>query len=362
MNRSYGIVPRIVVAIDSFKGCITSAEANGAACLVVNRLWPEAAVAALPVSDGGEGWLEAFRAAIGGVLRDVEVFDPLLRPIRASFLQNKELAVIETAQASGLTLLRPEERHPLQASSYGTGQLVIHALNNGCRRLVVGLGGSAVSDAGRGLLKAIDEAWPEGLKSDLLRQVQITIATDVTNPLCGENGAAAVFGPQKGATPEEVAELDRRAAAFARSMALLSGYDCSHRPGAGAAGGLGYAFMQCLHAECRPGIDLLMDMAGFDHLLSGAGLVITGEGSADGQTLMGKLPMGIMKRALRQGVPTLLIAGRVAEAERLLQAGFSRVECIHPWGFPHREAMRPEVTLRHIGETLQRILSELMPS
>ena len=348
----------IVLAIDSFKGCLTSAEANAAAREGVLRALPQAEVTAIPVSDGGEGWLEAFHAAKGGAYVEATVLDPLMRPVRASYLMQGERAVVEMARASGLTLLRPDERNPLLASSYGTGQLVADAVRRGCRDILVGLGGSATSDTGCGMLRALRDAFGEALEP--LRAVRFTIATDVDNPLYGPEGAAQVFAPQKGATPAMIDELDRRAMAFAFESARRMGYDCSREPGAGAAGGLGYAFMQHLHAQRRSGIELLLDAIDADTLLAHAALVITGEGKADAQTLRGKAPAGILSRARGHHLPVVLIAGQVEDRERLLAAGFAQVECIHPVGTTLNEALRPDVTCRNIQHLLGFLKSYLV--
>ena len=331
---------KIILAIDSFKGCLTSAEANQAAADGIRLRMPDAEVIQIPVSDGGEGWLEAFLSAKGGRLVDVTVNDPLMRPIGAQYLIQGDMAVIEIAKASGLTLLTPEERNPMVATSYGTGQLVADAVHRGCKHIVVGLGGSATSDCGIGMLRAIAH-----LATD---NVHFTIATDVTNPLCGEYGAARVFAPQKGATPEMVMALDARARQFAEKSAIRFGYDRQNVPGAGAAGGLGYAFLQYLNAICRSGIDLLLDAVRFDDLLYDADMVITGEGSADRQTLMGKLPFGILQRARQHHVPVTLIAGRISDSQELLDAGFSRIACINSPDLPVEEAMKPETARKNI--------------
>ena len=344
---------KIIVAIDSFKGCLTSKEANQAAAEGIRKVHPDAEIVQVPVSDGGEGFMEAFHAAIGGELVEVPVRDPLMRPVTAKYLLNDETAVIEIAQASGLTLLTDEERNPMVATSYGTGQLVADAVRKGARQIIVGLGGSATSDAGSGMLRALIDAFARNGKWDDIREladVHFTIASDVKNPLCGENGAAHVFAPQKGATEEMVWRLDERARKFAELSARHFGYDRSQMEGAGAAGGLGYAFLQYLNAECKPGIQLLLETIKFDEIVKDADLVITGEGSADRQTLMGKLPMGILSQSA--GVPVCLIAGRICDREELLKAGFSRVECINPDGISLEQAMRKEVAMQNISHTV----------
>jgi glycerate kinase len=347
---------KVVVAIDSLKGCLTSREANQAAVESVRQGMPGAEVVEIPVSDGGEGFLDAFQSAWGGEKVEVEVMDPLMRPVVAPYLLRGDTAIIEMAKASGLTLLRLEERNPMQATSYGTGQLVADAVRRGSKHVVVGLGGSATSDCGMGMIRAIIDAFAKGGTWDdvrVLDDVRFTIATDVTNPLCGENGAAYVFAPQKGATPEMVVSLDARTQRFAEVSARHFGYDRQNEQGAGAAGGLGYAFLQYMKAACRSGIDLLLDAVHFDEVLKDADLVITGEGSADRQTLMGKLPFGILQRAKAQGVPVCLIAGRIADRPELLAAGFRHVMCINAPDLPIEEAMKPAVARENIMNVLQ---------
>ena len=370
---------KVIVAIDSFKGCLTSVEANQAASEGILSRMPDAAVVQVPVSDGGEGFMEAFQAAMGGEIVEVNVKDPLMRTIAAQYLMQGDTAVIEIAKASGLTLLSPDERNPMVATSYGTGQLVVNAVRRGCKHIIVGLGGSATSDCGIGMLRAIIDSFSKGGCWDDVHElddVHFTIATDVTNPLCGEQGAAHVFAPQKfaikreqseldsiaereqtrpqvkGAIHEQVLALDARAKRFAEASAKHLGRDCQNMPGAGAAGGLGYAFLQYMNAECRSGIDLLLDAIHFDDLLQDANLVITGEGSADRQTLMGKLPFGILQRAQRHDVPVMLIAGRIADEQQLLAAGFSRVTCINPPGLPLDIAMQPATAKENIRKTI----------
>lgn len=346
---------KVVVAIDSFKGCLTSVEANAAARAGILAAYPDASVLEIPVSDGGEGWLDAFRAAIGGEMVNVRAYDPLLRPIDSCYLRKDDMAVIETARVIGLTLLQDEERNPLQATTYGVGQIIADAIRKGCRRFVIGLGGSATSDVGKGMLQALSEMLGEGMdveKIPLLKTLQFTIATDVKNPLYGPDGAAHVFAMQKGATAKMIDELDRRAMAFSKQSAARCGYDKALLPGAGAAGGLGYAFMQYLHAESRSGIELLLDTIRFEEQLKGADVVVTGEGSADAQTLMGKLPQGIMNRARNCGVPTFLIAGKVVDRQQLIDSGFVGVECIHPPTIPFEEAIQKNLSIEHIRKLM----------
>ena len=342
---------KVVIAIDSFKGCLASTEANGAASEGIRAVCSDAEIIEVPVSDGGEGFLEAFHAALGGDMIETMVQDPLGRPIQANYLLKDRTAVIEIAQASGLTLLSREERNPMIATSYGTGQLIADAVRHGAVEMIVGLGGSATSDAGIGMLQALDD---HHLPFSSLGNVRFIIASDVMNPLCGENGAAHVFAPQKGATPEQVLALDERARKFAEASARRFGYDRSMMKGAGAAGGLGYAFLQYLDADLRSGIELLLETVRFDDLVKDADLIITGEGSADRQTLMGKLPMGVLHHS--RGVPVCLIAGRVGDKELLKQAGFSHVESVNPQGITIEQAMQKETAKQNISKTVSRLL------
>jgi len=354
---------KIITVIDSFKGCLTSSEANRAAAAGILLSAPDAIVKQQPMSDGGEGWLEAYAEGTDCEWIEVDTFDPMMRRIRAPYLKTGTTAVIEIARASGLTLLAEEERNPLRATSYGTGRLIVDAVEHGCRHIIVGLGGSATSDAGIGMLRAIIDKWGKGGTWDdvlPLKDVTFTIASDVQNPLCGKNGAAHIFGPQKGATPEMVSLLDERAKRFAEKTALHFGYDCSEHPGAGAAGGLGYAFMQFLHADCRPGIDLLLDSKDFDNMLKDADAVITGEGSFDNQTMMGKGPYGILQRAKKQNVPVYVMAGKVKEDISLKECGYAGIICINPPGTPLAEAMQKPFAMANITRCAEELAKTLL--
>ena len=353
---------KIILAIDSFKGCLTSAEAESAAADAIAEVLPGAQVEQMAATDGGDGMAEAFAAAVGGRLERVAVHDAMMRRTDAHYaIAPDGTAIIEVAQACGLAQIAPEERNPMRATTYGVGELVASAVKRGCRRFVVGLGGSATSDAGVGMLRAlVDCLSPHGTIDDVLasamRDCRFTLACDVDNPLCGARGAAAVFGPQKGADAAMVAMLDSRARRFAQFSARHFGHDCSDAPGAGAAGGLGYAFMQYFGAKAESGADLLLRLAHFDDALAGTSLVITGEGSADAQTLMGKFPQRVLAHSAAQGVPVWLLAGRVRDAGALAQAGFARVECINAQGIAEAEALRPEVARANIAATVKRLI------
>ena len=351
---------KVIVAIDSFKGCLSSIEANQAATEGILAACSTAEVIQVPVSDGGEGWLESYQAAIGGELVTLTVHDPLMRLISSCYLIKENVAVIEMAKASGLTLVTEEERNPIYATSYGTGELISDAIGKGCREIIVGLGGSATSDCGKGMLRAIIDTYAKGGTWDdvkgKIKSIRFLIAADVKNPLYGKKGAAYVFAPQKGATPEMVELLDLQARRFAEFSSRHYGYDYSQHEGAGAAGGLGYALMQYLGGECHSGIELLLDSVDFNRLMTDTTLIITGEGSTDSQTLMGKVPYGILQRGVHAKVSTALIAGRISDQQTLTNAGFSFVRCINPPNLPQNEAIKKNVAYANIRQTVSDII------
>ena len=309
--------------------------------------------------------------ATSGRLIPVEVHDPLMRPIQARYgvLGDGETAVIEMAEASGLPLLTEQKRNPMLTTSFGTGELIRHALRSGYRKLLVGIGGSATCDGGMGMLQALGLRFYDGSGKELrqggavmeqvvrvdsrqreraLEEAQITVACDVQNPFCGAEGAAFVFAPQKGATPEQVVRLDKGLRHWAEVVFQTTGKDIRLLPGAGAAGGMGGALHAFLHASLQPGIELLLDTVHFEEELANADLVITGEGRADRQTLMGKVPAGVLHRALSQGVKTVLLAGQIDDTQLLLNAGFTRLLPVTPQDMPLGEALRPETARENI--------------
>ena len=313
----------------------------------------------MKVSDGGEGFLEAMETAVGGELIEITVRNPRMDLIRTRYLLRGRTAYVEMAQASGLCLLKPEDRNPLTASSYGTGQLIADAARRGANVFFVGLGGSATSDCGRGLLQALSDELGEAGVARLRHDAVFSIATDVDNPLCGPRGAARVFAPQKmslrdvESTQEVIEELERRARAFAAANAERDGRDCSCLPGAGAAGGTGYALMQFFGSRRLSGAELMLEKACFDTHLQEADLVVTGEGHADRQTLMGKLPVVVLRHARNFQVPVWLVAGQVTDRQRLEEAGFARVLQITPDGMPLAEAVRPDVAAQNLMDILR---------
>lgn len=343
---------KTILAIDSFKGCMTSAEVEEAVADALNK--KDVETVSLPMSDGGEGMLNTFTHAMGGRLEPVYIHNQMMRRVDAQYgVAPDGTAIIEVAQACGLGLVEPAERNPMCATTYGVGELLSRAIKNGCRNFIVGLGGTGTSDAGIGMIKALVDIFARGknfdeaLKTEL-GECHFTLASDVTNPLVGENGAARVFAPQKGATRSMVEQLDRRATLFAEKSALHLGYDKSKEPGAGAAGGLGYAFMQYLGGKMCSGAELLLELCHFDDVASDADLIITGEGCANNQTLMGKLPERVLQRGNKLGVPVGLLAGRIEDKERLLAAGFCFVEAVTPLEMSLAEAMKRSVASDNI--------------
>jgi glycerate kinase len=353
----------VVVAPDSFKGSLSAIQAAAAMERGVLSAWPDARVVKVPIADGGEGTVEALVEATSGRFETRTVRGPLGRPVDARWgvLGDGVTAVVEMAAASGLTLVPEGRRDPRVASTFGTGQLIRAALDAGFRHVVVGIGGSATNDGGSGMAKALGvrfldgrgEPLPEGgaalsrvASIDLsgvdprLAETEILVACDVDNPLTGPRGASAVYGPQKGATPAVVQELDLALERFAQVACVATGRDVSRYPGAGAAGGLGAGLLFFTPARLVPGVDLVLDSARFDDVVRGATLVVTGEGRTDHQTAMGKAPVGVARVAQRHGVPVLLVSGSLGPgAEEVLALGISRIAAAAPPGMPVEEAM-----------------------
>ena len=319
---------RCVIAIDSFKGSLSSIEAGEAVATGVRRAIPSAETCVRPLADGGEGTVDALVRGMGGEFASVEVAGPLGAPVKCGYgIVDGATCVLEMAAAAGLPLVPQSKRNPLVATTYGVGEAIRDALARGCRRFVVGIGGSATNDGGAGMLQALGYRLLDADGNDLPRggaalarlakidvsgvppelgQSVFKIACDVSNPLCGPNGASAVFGPQKGATPEMVAELDAALAHFAE----ISGGDATAQ-GSGAAGGLGFAFKTFLGGELVSGVDLVLSETRLEDYVGKSDVVVTGEGRLDAQTAMGKAPIGVAKLAKRHGKPVLAFAGCV---------------------------------------------------
>jgi len=327
---------KIVIAPDSFKESMTAAEAAEAINRGIKKVIPNANTVKVPVADGGEGTVQALINATNGKRIQVEVTGPLGNKVNAEYgiLGNGKTAVIEMASASGLHLVPFHLRNPLKTTTKGTGELILHAAKKGVKTIIIGLGGSATNDGGAGMAQALgvrflnhkNEDIKPGAESlneiktidtsnlaPLIKNITIKAACDVTNPLIGRNGASAVFGPQKGTSIEDVKQLDSVLTHYAKVIKEHIGIDVAYEKGAGAAGGLGAGLLAFLKAELKQGIELVLDAIHFDKILEDADLVITGEGKIDSQTIYGKTPIGVAKRAKKKGIPVIALCGTLGE-------------------------------------------------
>ena len=347
---------KAVIAIDSFKGSLTSAEAASA----VAEGLPGYDCVIMPVSDGGEGFSRILTEAIGGQMVTVLTHDPLGREIEASYGIAGTKAVIESAAASGLTLMSPDELDPLRASSRGTGEMIADAIRRGAREIYIGFGGTGTNDGGAGMLRAMEEVhglWP---------QCRFTGLCDVSAVFCGPQGATAVYGPQKGVKPGQIEELDRRLRELAGQYRPVLGRDVLMKPGSGAAGGMAGALWAVAGGELKPGADAVLDILGFEDRLAGATLVITGEGRIDAQTLQGKLPAVVARRA-RAFSPALRIAAfagqvRLAGAGTGLGTLFDDIIQITPEGTPLAVALDPAFAGARLTEAVSALVSQWQPT
>ena len=343
---------KVVIAPDSYKGCLSALEVAKAMERGVLSVFPTAEVRKIPIADGGEGTVAALVTATDGYLRQAEVTDPLGNKISAHWgvLGDGRTAVIEMAAASGLPLVPKEKRDPRVTTTYGTGELIKAALAEGLAKIIIGIGGSATNDGGTGMARALgvrflDAAGREvaaggGSLAEIcqidttgldprLKNTEIVVACDVDNPLCGTRGASAVFGPQKGATPEMVQQLDAGLAKYASCARQATGRDVAEKAGAGAAGGLGAGLMFFTPAQLKPGVEIVLDAVGFSDVVRDADFVITGEGRTDFQTAFGKAPVGVAKVAKAHGAPVFCISGGLGDgADDVLAQGIDAVMSI----------------------------------
>lgn len=323
---------KVVIAIDSMKGSLSSVEGGKAIADGVHRVFPDAVCDVRPLADGGEGTLEALVAGLGGELREITVTGPAGKPVAAVYGIIGNTAVIEMARAAGITLVTGAEKNPLLTTTYGVGEMIADAVAHGARKFIVGIGGSATNDGGAGMLQALGFRFLDENGSELprggaalgnlaridktqalpeLSDCVFKIACDVTNPLLGTAGASAVYGPQKGATPEMVAELDEALGVYA----AVAGGDADF-PGAGAAGGLGFAFKTFLGGELKSGVQLVLEETGFEDRVRDADIVVTGEGRLDEQTVMGKAPIGVARIAKKYGKKVIAFSGCVTDGAK----------------------------------------------
>lgn len=355
---------KILIAFDSFKGCLTAEEVCLAAQKGVYEAGFEGEVVCVPLSDGGEGLVDCFLRTGKAHPVCVKVHGPLMEEVDVTYAVSEDgkTAYMEMASACGLTLVPVEQRNPMETTTYGLGEMLVDVIERGVCHVVLGIGGSATCDGGMGMLKAL-ASWQEakGGWQEAGKSLRLTVACDVDNPLYGSDGAAYVFAPQKGATPEQVELLDRRLRAFAlatEELGLAERGD-AFSAGAGAAGGLGYALQAYLNAELRSGVEIVLDECGFDDVLRGADVVLTGEGCSDGQTLHGKVAAGVLRRARKWGVKTVLMSGQIKDREALAAAGFDCLVCVNKDdGRPLDELMQSDVAMENIKGACQRMMED----
>ncbi len=367
---------KIVLAPDSYKGSLSAAEVCHILTEEIHGVNGEIEVVSMPLSDGGEGLLDCLGQALGGEIFPCQVQDPIGRSVTARYIMTPEgTAIIEMAAASGLPLLAPEELNPMLTSSYGTGELILDALKRGCRQIIMGIGGSATIDGGMGMASALGLRFVDGqgnrLKgcgADLMRvagiegslpkalsEVPITIACDVDNPLCGPRGAAAVFGPQKGADPEMIDHLDRGLAHFSQMIEGLVQGEGQSIKGMGAAGGISLPLYALEGAVLRGGLDIILDVLDFDGCIAGSQYIITGEGRTDAQSAMGKVVSGVAKRGKAQGIPVIALSGAVEPGiEALYEIGLTAAfaTCTNTQGL--------EWQMTHAGDNLRRAARNIL--
>lgn len=372
---------KVIIAIDSYKGSLTSIEAGNAVKDAILQLHPDWQTEVIPIADGGEGMLDVMLNSTQGSIVTTKAHNPCMEKITTSYgiSRDRTTAFIEMANISGLPLIAKEQQNPMKTTTYGTGELIKEALEKGCTRFIVGIGGSATNDAGTGMLQALGFQFLDkdgqilgqggeilskiafvdaSNATKLLKNAHFIVACDVKNPFYGKEGAAYVYARQKGADDEMIVHLDNGLRSFAQVVEAQTGTDIATLPGSGAAGGLGGGMMAFLHAELKPGADLLLDACRFKEHLQEADLIITGEGRIDRQSLMGKITGRILALGQEAGIPVIALVGKAADKEALLQAGFKGIYATKPDSMPLEEAMKPGIAKRNIQETVSRMISE----
>lgn len=371
----------VIVAIDSLKGSLRSLQAGAAAKAGILRAIPDAIVSVKPVADGGEGTVTALVSGLSGRSVTIAVTGPLGETVEATYgILPDHTAVIEMAEAAGLPLVPAEKRNPMNTTTYGVGELILHALDEGCRSFIIGIGGSATNDGGTGMLRALGCRFRKADGSEIalgaqelselatietealdprLEESHFSIACDVTNPLCGPSGASYIFAPQKGADPATVQKLDAALAHLADMTAATLCTDLREHPGAGAAGGLGFAFASYLNGTLRPGVDIVLDAVLPESELRAADIVVTGEGRFDGQTAMGKAPVGIARRAKACGCKVIVLAGSIEHSGvRATQQNPPLIDAVFPilpGAMTLEEAMREEAAYENMEYTAEQV-------
>ncbi|WP_025196446.1 glycerate kinase family protein [Streptococcus agalactiae] len=370
---------KVVVAIDSLKGSLSSLEAGNAIKESINEVIPGADVEVHPLADGGEGTVEALTLGMGGTIETIPVKGPIGEKVHASYgiISQRQLAIIEMAAAAGITLIATEERNPLHTTTYGVGEMIKDAISKGCRHFIIGIGGSATNDGGAGMLQALGYALLDkdnqeislgaqalaDLKSistdkviEELKECDFKIACDVTNPLCGAQGCSSIFGPQKGADEDMITKMDTWLSNYATLATSVSEKADATIEGTGAAGGLGFAFLAFTNATLEPGIDIILSEINIGKAISEADLVVTGEGRLDGQTVMGKAPIGVAKLAKKYGKKVVAFSGTVTEDAILCnQHGIDAFFPIVRRLISLDEAMSKEVAYKNMKETATQV-------
>lgn len=369
---------KVIIASDSFKGSLSSTEVAEAVSLAIKDMYPDCDICKIPVADGGEGSLDSIHEAINARECKVMAFDPLMRPVEGRYLLTEDhTAIVELASVSGITLLRPEELNPCHTTTYGTGTTIAHAIRNGCRNIILTLGGSATNDAGTGILSALGIRFkdsqgntlrPEG--SELVNiqdidtsgilpgtmQTHFTLACDVSNPLYGPDGAAYVFARQKGADDRMIEQLDKGLRHFSEIIRQRFDRDISQIPGAGAAGGTAGGLMAMTDAEIISGAEMILKITHFEEKIKGADLVITGEGHIDSQTQNGKLPTVVARKAVAAGIPVLAICGRCSLTDEEMTSLPYRIAEVTPKDMPLATAMQRSTAIDNIVNTIKKII------
>lgn len=368
----------ILIVSDSFKGSVSATEVTECIAATLRNELPQTDIIGIPIADGGEGTLQTLERVLKLTPVKCLCHDALMRPITATYNLDSSgrTAYLEMAAAAGLPLLDSKDRNPLRTSTYGVGEIIQDALQKGCRHIIIGLGGSATNDAGTGMLEALGMRFLDknghfvsGCGENLakithidtqnlipeLRQTHFTAACDVTNPFCGPRGAAHIYAPQKGASPDQVEILEQGMISFRQVIQQATGTDITNLSGAGAAGGLGGGIAALLHGKLVSGIDLILDAIQFDHLLAQTDLIITGEGKIDNQTCMGKAIGGIAQRCRKAGKPLIALTGCVAQADNLYESGVTAIFPIQPGPVSLSQAMEHDFTLQN----LQRITRQI---
>lgn len=378
-----GLNMKVVVAIDSFKESLSSMEAGQAIEEGVKCVYQNAEVVVRPLADGGEGTVEALVEGMGGIFVTKEVTGPLGKKVEATYgiIESKDnlskTAIIEMSAAAGITLVPEESRNPMNTTTYGVGELILDAIERGCRHFIVGIGGSATNDGGVGMLQALgyDFLTREGKSISyggnglrelarieetnvhpMLKECTFKVACDVTNPLCGENGSSAIFGPQKGATPEMVQELDQLLLHYAELSKKINANADRFYPGTGAAGGMGFAFLTYTNATLESGIQIVLTETNLEELIATADVVVTGEGRLDGQTSLGKAPIGVASLAKKHQKKVLAFAGAVTpDAKECNQHGIDAFFPILRGVVILKEAMNKEVAHQNMVDTVEQV-------